>query len=127
MDLCFCSFRNVRAVAINSSTVLLLWDLLELPGVIVLNYIVFYTTIELRQRREIESIVNTEYPPYVTHGFISNLASNHSCQFRIHVRATMDIDGDMFVGETSDSNDTIVQLASPPSLQHQMSVRLVRL
>ena len=103
--------RNVRAEAINSSTVLVLWDPLELPGVIILNYTVFYTTVELHQRREIEGVVNTlsqEYPPYVTHGFIGNLTSNHSYQF--HVTATMDIGGDVFVGETSDSNDTILQL-----------------
>lgn len=112
------SARNVRAEAINSSTVLVLWDPLELPGVIVLNYTIFYTTVELHQGREIEGVVNAlsqEYPPYVTHGFISNLTSNHSYQF--HVRATMDIGGDVFVGETSNSNDTIVQLlvANPAS------------
>ena len=107
------SVRNVRAEAINSSTVLVLWDPLELPGVIVLNYTVIYTTVELHPRREIEDEVNAmsqEYPAYVTHGFISNLASNHSYQF--HVTATMDICGDVFIGETSDSNDTIVQLVA---------------
>ena len=105
--------RNVRAEAINSSTVLVLWDPLELPEVIVLNYTVIYTTVELHHRREIEDEANAisqEYPAYVTHGFISNLASNHSYQF--HVTATMDIGGDVFIGETSDSNDTIVQLVA---------------
>ena len=42
------------------------------------HYTVFYTSVELHQKREIEGIVNTEYPPYVTHGFISNLAVLHT-------------------------------------------------
>lgn len=117
------SVRNVKAEAINSSTVLVLWDPLELPGVKVLNYTVFYTPVAVRLQRDAKWNADAwddlfqVFPANVTHGFISNLVSNHSYQF--HVAATINIGGDVFVGERTDSNESnanirLVSDAVPP-------------
>ena len=85
----------------------MLWDPLELPGVEVLNYTVFYTPVEFHLPRGTKESADAlsdllqVFPANVTYGFVSNLVSNHSYQFR--VAATMNIGGDVFVGDRTGS------------------------